>query len=248
MNWAINTFGVNIGTLLTRGIGNAAGIDIASRTKLDNMWFRDSRKNQDEVEALQSFLVDLLGPTVGLTVTAARATQLWNEGQADRAIESILPAFAKNPVTAMRYAQEGVNTLKGDPLMEDMGPFYLMMQSIGLRNAELAERQFYNIQIKGQEQAVMKERTNLLNLFALGFMSGDSEVADKALDKIFKFNDKYPSSSIPAETIIKSIQNRIKKSGETDSGLFIDRKMRGVLGGTNYVDAISANNDDDDED
>jgi hypothetical protein len=247
MNWAINTFGVNIGTLLTRGIGNAAGIDIASRTKLDDMWFRDSRKNQDEVEALQSFLVDLLGPTVGLTVTAARATQLWNEGQADRAIESILPAFAKNPVTAMRYAREGVNTLKGDPLMEDMGPFYLMMQSIGLRNAELAERQFYNIQIKGQEQAVLKERTNLLNLFALGFMSGDSEVADKALDKIFKFNDKHPSSSIPAETIIKSIQNRIKKSGETDSGLFIDRKMRGVLGGTNYVSAISANNDDDDE-
>jgi hypothetical protein len=246
MNWAINTFGVNIGTMLTRGIGNAAGIDIASRTKLDDMWFRDSRKNQDEVEALQSFLVDLLGPTVGLTVTAARATQLWNEGQADRAIESILPAFAKNPVTAMRYAQEGVNTLKGDPLMEDMGPFYLMMQSIGLRNAELAERQFYNIQIKGQEQAVMKERTNLLNLFALGFMSGDSEVADKALDKIFKFNDKHPSSSIPADTILKSIQNRIKKSAETDSGLYIDRKMRGVLGGTNYVDAISASNDDED--
>jgi len=246
MNWAINTFGVNIGTMLTRGIGNAAGIDIASRTKLDDMWFRDGRKNQDEVEALQSFLVDLLGPTVGLTVTAARATQLWNEGHADRAIESMLPAFAKNPVTAMRYAKEGVNTLKGDPLMEDMGPFYLMMQSIGLRNAELAERQFYNIQVKGQEQAVMKERTNLLNLFALGFMSGDSDVADKALEKIYKFNDKHPSSSIPADTIVKSIQNRIKKSAETDSGLYIDRKMRGVLGGTNYVSAISANNDDED--
>jgi hypothetical protein len=247
MNWAINTFGVNIGTMLTRGIGNAAGIDIASRTKLDDMWFRDGRKNQDEVEALQSFLVDLLGPTVGLTVTAARATQLWNEGHADRAIESMLPAFAKNPVTAMRYAKEGVNTLKGDPLMEDMGPFYLMMQSIGLRNAELAERQFYNIQIKGQEQAVQKERTNLLNLFALGFMSGDSDVADKALEKIYKFNSKHPSSSIPADTIIKSIENRMKKSAETDSGLYIDRKMRGVLGGTNYVNAISANNNDDED-
>jgi hypothetical protein len=247
INWAINTFGVNIGTMLTRGIGNAAGLDIASRTKLDSMWFRDSRKNQDEVEALQSFLVDMLGPTVGLTVTAARATQLWNEGHADRAIESLLPAFAKAPITAIRYGREGVNTLKGDPLMEDMGPFYLMMQSLGIRNAELAERQFYNIQIKGQEQAVMKERTNLLNLFALGFMSGDSEVADKALDKIFKFNDKHPSSSIPADTILKSIQNRMKKSAETDSGLYIDRKMRGVLGGTNYVNAISANNDDDDD-
>jgi hypothetical protein len=246
INWAINTFGVNMGTMITRGIGNAAGIDIASRTKLDDMWFRDSRKNQDEVEALQSFLVDLLGPTVGLTVTAARATQLWNEGHADRAIESILPAFAKAPVTALRYGREGANTLKGDPLMEEMGPFYLLMQSLGIRNAELAERQFYNIQIKGQEQAIKKERDNLLNLFALGFMSGDSDVADKALDKIYKFNDKHTSMAIPADAVTKSILDRLKKSAETDYGLYIDKKMRGVLGDTDYMSAISDNNEDED--
>jgi hypothetical protein len=244
INWAINTFGVNIGTMLTRGIGNAAGIDLASRTKLDDMWFRDSRKNQDEVEALQSFLVDLLGPTVGLAVTAARATQLWNEGHADRAIESVLPAFAKNPATALRYGTEGATTLKGDPLMEEMGPFYLVMQSLGIRNAELAERQFYNIQIKGQEEAVKKERTNLLNLFALGFMSGDSDVADKALDKIYKFNDKHSSVAIPADAIVKSILDRMNKSAQTDHGLYIDKKMANVLGGTNYMDAISENNED----
>jgi len=244
INWAINTFGVNVGTMLTRGIGNAAGIDIASRTKLDDMWFRDSRKNQDEVEALQSFLVDLLGPTVGLTVTAARATQLYNEGQTDRAIESILPAFAKAPMTAIRYGREGATTLKGDPLMEEMGPFYLVMQSLGLRNAELAERQFFNIQIKGQEVAVQKERTNLLNLFALGFMSGDADVTDKALEKIYKFNDKHSSVAIPADAIVRSILDRMNKSAQTDHGLYIDKKMRGVLGGPNYVDAISENNAD----
>ena len=244
INWAIETFGVNVGTMITRGIGNAAGIDIASRTKLDSMWFRDSRKNQDEVEALQSFLVDLLGPTVGLTVTAARATQLWNEGHADRAIESVLPAFAKAPMTAIRYGREGANTLKGDPLMEEMGPFYLVMQSLGIRNAELAERQFYNIQIKGQEIAVQKERTNLLNLFALGFMSGDADVTDKALEKIYKFNDKHSSVAIPADSIVRSILDRMKKSAQTDHGLYIDKKMRGVLGGTDYMSAISENNED----
>ena len=244
INWAIETFGVNVGTMLTRGIGNAAGIDIASRTKLDSMWFRDSRKNQDEVEALQSFLVDLLGPTVGLTVTAARAAQLYNEGHADRALESILPAFAKAPMTAIRYGREGATTLKGDPLMEEMGPFYLVMQSLGIRNAELAERQFYNIQIKGQEVAVLKERTNLLNLFALGFMSGDADVTDKALEKIYKFNDKHSSVAIPADSIVRSILDRMKKSAQTDHGLFIDKKMRGVLGGTDYMSAISENNED----
>ena len=170
MRWATDTFGDNVGTLLTRGIGNAAGIDLASRTKLDDMWFRDSRKNQDEVEALQSFLVDLLGPTVGLTVNVAQAAKLLNEGHADRALEMISPAFVKNPFVAIRYANEGVNTLRGDPLMDDMGPFLLLMQSLGIRSSELAERQYYNIQVKGQEQKVLKERQNLLNLYGLSLI------------------------------------------------------------------------------
>ena len=236
MRWATDTFGKNFGTLLTRGVGNAAGIDLASRTKLDEMWFRDSRKNQDEVEALQSFLVDLLGPTVGLTVNVAQAAKLLNEGHADRAFEMIMPAVIKNPFVAIRYANEGVNTLRGDPLMEDMGPFYLLMQSLGLRSSELAERQWYNIQVKGQEQDVLKQRQNLLNLYGISFMSNDSDTFEKSLDKIFEFNAKHPSVAIPAESLNKSIKERFTKSAQTEHGLFIDKRMRGLLAGESYLD------------
>ena len=236
MRWATDTFGDNVGTLLTRGIGNAAGIDLASRTKLDDMWFRDSRKNQDEVEALQSFLVDLLGPTVGLTVNVAQATKLLNEGHADRALEMISPAFIKNPLVAARYANEGVNTLRGDPLMDDMGPFLLLMQSLGIRSSELAERQYYNIQIKGQEQKVLKERQNLLNLYGISFMSNDADSFEKSLEKIFEFNDKHPSVAIPADSLNRSIKERFTKSAQTDHGLYIDKRMRGVLAGESYLD------------
>jgi hypothetical protein len=235
VNWAINTFGQNLGTMVTRGIGNTAGIDLASRTKLDDMWFRDGRKNQDEVESLQTFLIDLLGPTVGLTINVAEAAKLWNEGHGDRAIEMISPAFIKSPLVAARYANEGVNTLRGDPLMEDMGPFLLLMQSVGIRSSELAERQFYNIQVKGQEQAVLKERQNLLNLFGIAMIANDSDSVDKALGKIDKFNTKHPSVFIPSDAIIKSIDGRMKKMAETDHGLYIDKRMRGVLDGNNYV-------------
>lgn len=236
MRWATDTFGNNIGTLLTRGIGNAAGIDLASRTKLDDMWFRDSRKNQDEVEALQSFLVDLLGPTVGLTVNVAQAAKLLNEGHADRALEMISPAFIKNPLVAARYANEGVNTLRGDPLMDDMGPFLLLMQSLGIRSSELAERQYYNIQVKGQEQKVLKERQNLLNLYGISFMSNDADSFETSLEKIFEFNAKHPSVAIPAESLNKSIKERFTKSAQTDHGLYIDKRMRGVLGNESYLD------------
>jgi hypothetical protein len=236
MRWSTDTFGKNLGTLLTRGVGNAAGIDIASRTKLDEMWFRDSRKNQDEVAALQTFLVDLLGPTVGLTVNVAQASKLLNEGHADRAFEMIMPAVIKNPFIAIRYANEGVNTLRGDPLMDDMGPFLLLMQSIGLRSSDLAERQYYNIQIKGQEQEVLKQRQNLLNLYGISFMSNDSDTFEKSLEKIFEFNANNPSVAIPAESLNKSIKERFTKSAQTEHGLFIDKRMRGLLAGESYLD------------
>jgi len=236
MRWATATFGKNIGTMLTRGVGNAAGIDLASRTKLDDMWFRDSRKNQDEVQALQTFLVDLLGPTVGLGINVAQASKLLNEGHADRALEMISPAFIKNPLVAARYGDEGVNTLRGDPLMEEMGPFYLLMQSLGLRSSELAERQWYNIQVKGQEQDIMKERQNLLNLYGISFMSNDSDTFEKSLERIFKFNAKHPTVAIPAESLTKSIKERFTKSAQTEHGLFIDKRLRGILNNSNYTE------------
>jgi hypothetical protein len=227
--WAADTFGQNAGTLLTRGVGNMAGVDLASRTKLDDMWFRDSRKNQDEVEALQSFLVEQLGPTVGLAINAAEAIKLFNTGHADRAIEMIAPAFIKNPLVAIRYGNEGVNTLRGDSLVEDVGSFALLMQSIGLRPAEVAELQYKNITIKGQEQTILKERQNLLNLYGIAFMANDSDTLETAYDRIDKFNIKHPSKAIPAATLTKSIKERMTKSAQTEHGLYIDKRLRGVL-------------------
>ena len=228
-NWVGTTFGNTLGTAISSGVFNAAGIDLGSRVKLDEMWFRDSRKNQDEVEALRSFLVDLLGPTVGLTVNVAQAVKLWNEGHAGRALEAIAPAFLKNPMIAYRYANEGVNTLSGDPLMDDMGPFLLMMQSLGIRSAELAERQYYNITKKGQEVEITKMRTNLLNGFAITFMSSDPEGVSKAIDKIVEYNGKHPTMNIPVRSLIRSIKERMEKSAQTDHGLYIDPRMRQLL-------------------
>jgi hypothetical protein len=234
VNWAVETFGQNIGTLLTRGLGNAAGIDLADRVKLDDMWFRDNRKNQDEVESLKSMLIDALGPTVGLGINAAQAAKLLGEGHGDRALETVMPAFIKNPMVAARYGREGVNTLRGDPLMDEVSPFFLLMQSLGIRSSELSERQFYNITIKGQEQAILSRRQNLLNLYALAFMSNDGETADKALDKIFEFNDKHPTVAIPADSINVSIKERLTKSAMTEHGLYIDKRLEGVLNRYSY--------------
>ena len=239
MNWAIDTFGANTGTALTRGIGNAAGIDIAGNVKLDDMWRLDSRRNnQDQVQALQSFLVNLLGPTAGLLVNAAEASNLYNEGHMDLAMEKILPAFLRGPAITYRYAQEGVLNKSGDVLMDEIGPFNLMMQSLNIRSAKLAEIQYYNITVKGQEQKVQRERQNLLNLYGLAFMSNDADTLDKVYDKIDKFNEEHPSLDIPMESLTSTIKERMRKSSETEHGLYIDKKLRGVLDSHDYTSKL----------
>lgn len=235
MEWATETFGKNVGTLLTRGIGNAVGVDIASRAKLDDMWFRDSRENQDEEEAIRTFLVDLLGPTIGLLPTAAVAVRQWNQGHGDRALETVMPGFAKQPLIAYRYSQEGVRTLKGEVMVEDVGPFSLFMQSLGLRPADVAEIQAYNIKVKGQEQKILKKRQDLLNLYGLAFMSGDFASADEAMTKIDKFNERNPSVAIPIDSILTSIEQRLEKSTVTDHGLYVDERLRGTLDRYKYA-------------
>ena len=88
---------------------------------------------------------------------------------------------------------------------------------------------------KGQEQAVLKERQNLLNLYGLGFMSNDFDTTQKALDKIIKFNTKHPTIGIPIGSINRSVRERLTKSALTDHGLYLDKRMRGLLNET-YLD------------
>jgi len=237
-NWAVNTFGKNMGTMVSRGIGNAAGIDLHSRLKLDGMWLRDGRDNQDAESAVQAFLVGILGPLAGLGVSAGRAVDLYNKGHGDRAIETMLPGFAKQPMTAARYAKEGALTLGGDIMKKDFTPFELMMQSLGIRSAELAEIQFRNIKVKGQEQAITKKHQNLLNIFALTFMTNDAAGNEKAFNKIMEFNKKYPTMAIDADSLIKSISGKMEKSAQAENGLYIDPKLRYLFTDT-YIQKLT---------
>lgn len=230
VNYLVKNLGVNAGMFLARGAGNAIGYDLASKLKLDGMWIPDMRKNLDGEAMLTETIVKALGPTVGLAVNVPRAWKQWNEGHGDRAIETISPAFVKQPMIAYRYAKEGgAKTLAGDYMVKDFTPFELFAQSLGIRSAELAEIQEFNIKKKGQEQGILKERQQILNLFALSFMSGDAETNKKSFENIMKFNAKHPLKAFDAEGLISSIQKRMEKSAQTEHGLYIDPKLQQLV-------------------
>ena len=113
-----------------------------------------------------------------------------------------------------------------------------MMQSLGIRPADLAEIQFRNIKQKGQEQKILKKRDNTLNIFALTFMTNDVEGNKKSFDKIMEFNKKYPTMAINADSLVKSIRGKLEKSVQTDHGLYIDPKLRYLFTDT-YIQKLT---------
>jgi len=208
------------------------------------MWFRDGRNNLDAEAQVEAFLVGILGPTIGLLPTAARAVDLYKTGHADRAIETMLPGFVKQPVIAARYADEGARTLQGNIMKQEFTPFELMMQGLGIRPADLAEIQFRNIKVKGQEQEILKKRQTVLDIFGLTIMTNDEEGTQAAIEKIIKFNTKYPTLAIDVDTLFKSIEGKFEKSAQTDHGLYVDPKLRYLFTDT-YIQKITEKNKED---
>ena len=54
-----------------------------------------------------------------------------DEGHIMRGVETMLPKGLKDMIKAGRYATQGVNTLRGDPVVADLSPWEILLQANG---------------------------------------------------------------------------------------------------------------------
>ena len=136
----------------------------------------------------------------------------------------------------VNYGTEGAKTLQGAALLDsELTPFELFGQVLGFSPSRVAETQYYNATVKGQEQEILKDRQNLMNMYALTAMGSDLDANDDVLNKIEKFNDKYPSKRIRMKTLRDSMRARTKKENETEHGLYIDPRLADLLSRRDYL-------------
>jgi hypothetical protein len=202
-------------------------MNFADRMSLNDMWFRDARKSQDEVTAFQNMIINLLGPTAALGISAAEALKLYNDGQYYRGAEKMLPAVLRQPLVAARYSTEGVLTLKGDELVSDISAKDALSQSLGFSPERVAQRQKSNIEMKSAEQDIKAKRQDLMNAFFMSIDTQDFDFRERVLDKIAVFNRKHPGAAISATSLQSSVQSRYKARGlaSLTGGIPIDKKL-----------------------
>lgn len=238
-NWMAQTFGDFWGDSISRGlVTQTTGMNVADRMSLNDLWFRDSRKSQDEVTAFQNMIINLLGPTAALGVSGAEAVKLFNDGHYYRGAERIMPAVFKQPMVGARYATEGVLTQKGDELIsqEEMSTKDALSQSLGFAPEKVAQRQKANIEKKAMEQDVINKRQDLLNSFFMGVDTSNDDLLDRTLDKIARFNRMYPSYTITANTLSRSVKTRYKARAlaEVSGGIPINKNLMAELEAMGY--------------
>jgi hypothetical protein len=231
--WSNDTFGGFFGDVLARGaVSQVFGANVADRLSLNGLWFKDVRKSEDEVDWVQNQMINLLGPSAGLAINFVEALKQYNQGYVDRSIETLSPALIKNTLKGLRFYDEGRATnLKGDELLGDITGVEAAYQAIGFAPERLAQRQKANIERKTIEQDILKRQARLRDAFFMAVDNDDDDLRERTIEKITKFNQRYPELAMDGDTLLKSVEARYRRRALAESmgGMTYDKRLIGRM-------------------
>ena len=230
--------GVPVSDIVTQGPFNAlTGWAIGSRIGLADLWGRDSKETKTSRESAIAFMLDHFGgPTASMGLGFADAYDAYAMGDYQKMLERMLPAVARNLVIANKYADEGMKTGRGVELVgkDDVKTGELIGQAIGFRPDILASTQSPAFKLSGIEQKINNQRNLILN--KLDFQrrqetdAGDEKFADIIENEVSKFNKKYPSYALDADSIYDSLLKKAEQRAGSRAGVGITEKNVPIVG------------------
>ena len=225
-SWLAEHLGDTAAAVIADGaVGQVTGANLASRVSLSDLWFRDSDRALEGKDAFYNYLEGMAGPMAGLAKNLFIGTEMISKGHTWRGVETMLPKFAKDAMKATRFAHEGVNTLRGDPIVPDIGHAAELVQAIGFQPTKVAEQQRLNSALMNYEKFIQDRRQGLMNAFAMAQQAGDTDGRGAALAKIQAFNQKYPEIAIRMSNLQASLRTRAQRSAQSDHGIMLQKKL-----------------------
>ncbi len=190
-----------------------------------NLWIHDDDQRLEGADAYHALLETLAGPVGNITNNYYVGLEDVRRGHLWRAVERMLPTAVKNSMKAMRYAHEGVNSLRGDPIVPDVSGWQDFVQAIGFQPAAVANQYRINTALRNYTSEVQDRRTNAMNAFALAVRNGDGDDRARALRAIARFNQTHPEVAITPRTLHASLLQRAKLSAQAQNGVILNREL-----------------------
>lgn len=219
--------GVPLSDIVVHGVANAlTGLDIASRTGLNNLFTRDSKEYKTVRESLTAKMLEHAGPSANMILSVADGVDAAQQGDYAKAVKRWSPAGFRNFVTAHELATEGAKDNKGTEIMskDAFSTGMLIGQSIGFRPETLANVQYATFKVLGAQQKIMNEHNLTIEKLDRAFRNGNDKMFEATLDDIDKFNKKYPQNAILPDEIMNSLEKREEQRATSNRGVIPTEK------------------------
>jgi hypothetical protein len=224
--WLADNLGPDAARLIAEGPTNyLTGANVASRTSMSNLWIRDNNQRLEGADAYHALLEALAGPAGGILNNYYVGSERIRRGEFWRGIETMLPTAAKNSMKALRYAHEGVNSLRGDPIVPDVSGYEDFLQAIGFQPAAVANQYRINTSIKNYTGEIKDRRASVMNAYAMAVKSSDPDDRMAAVAAISRFNQAHPQVAITLRTLRSSLMQRARLSAQARNGVVLNRKL-----------------------
>lgn len=219
------------GQAIAKGpVESLTGLGIASRVGLSDLWFREPDKTLEGRGLVEYWTEQFLGPLGGIALKAGTAYEMFQDGHTARALESMTPTAIRSGLQMLRDAGEGVKSLRGDPVMEEVSTWNLLGQAAGFSPAELGQKYDATRAIKNLERRILDRRERLINRWWLARRTGDLEGVQEAMAEIRRFNEstsirQNPRARVTPATLLASTQARQRYSRRADGGIIVDQRL-----------------------
>ncbi|WP_202841938.1 PLxRFG domain-containing protein [Luteimonas saliphila] len=224
--WLSDMLGREAAEVVLTGPTNAAtGADIHSRVSLSELWFRDADRELDGRGYYYHLLEQAAGPMGGVLKNVLVGKGMIDEGHVWRGVETMLPKSLKDMMKAARYGREGVNNLRGDPLLAEPSLWQSLLQLQGFTPAKVAQQYETNRSLKNYEQHILDRRQHLMNALAMAYRLNDPESRAETMEAIGKFNRTHPEIGITPASIRRSMQSRARYSAKAEAGIVLNPKI-----------------------
>jgi hypothetical protein len=219
------------GELAYKGLLNyTTGLEIASRMGLSDLIMRDVI-NENEKTLPVRLLEAFGGPVYGTFTKFERGVDQLKDGHYYRGIETMMPSALANGLRSFRFATEGANTLRGDPIVSDISPFGIGAQLLGFAPADYTRQLEINSVVKGIDKAVTDEKVKLLKRYYLATRMGDLEERQDVRDDLVSLARKYPGMFKEGveSSIQRSMAQHMRTTKEMYAGVTLSKGMRDEL-------------------
>lgn len=229
----------DVAETLLRGPMYLAGGDMSERIGLGsvipftNLFGQQTMGPTDSALAQATFDL-VMGPFGGIAKNAlVTAPEHWSNGDPWRAAELVVPKFIRDPMQAVRWADEGVQTRRGDVIMaaDALGVGDYFWKAAGVQPAEVARLYDERGQMFKLRDQIAKGKSRYLIRYRAAVMQGDMEEAAQVREEAAQAAREDRSMAIKPRQWVDAVRRQSARNLllESTGGLAATKDERRLL-------------------